>query len=90
MARIFCVVAVLSSVLACFGGSSYSEQLVRNQASLDFDCEIEDIKIYPLGNYRYLATGCFKKEAYSCEQGLFTLKNSITCKQLLSSRAQDF
>ena len=74
----------LSTLWACSGKTPYPEVITANQASYDFDCQVEQIKVRPLGKHRYVAEGCYKREIYVCDAGLLTLESSIECKQQLS------
>lgn len=77
---IFC----LGMMSACSQQTPYPEVITRNQASYDFDCQVEQIKVRPLGKHRYVAEGCYKREIYVCDAGLLTLESSIECKQQLT------
>ena len=74
----------LSLFGACAEQTPYPEVITLNQASYDFDCQVEQIKVRPLGKHRYVAEGCYKREIYICNAGLLTLESSIECKQQLS------
>ena len=78
------IVFLTSLFLACAPETPYPEVITRNQASYDFDCQVEQIKVRPLGKHRYVAEGCYKREIYVCNAGLLTLESSIECKQQLS------
>ncbi|MCB9228249.1 MAG: hypothetical protein H6618_01420 [Deltaproteobacteria bacterium] len=78
------IIAPILGLSSCAGGASYSQMIVRNQASYDFDCPPSEIDVAPVGNHRFTAAGCFKKEMYECSSGIFATESSIECKQLLS------
>ncbi|MFK7827808.1 MAG: hypothetical protein AB8G05_26915 [Oligoflexales bacterium] len=74
----------LNLLWSCSGKTPYPVLITRNQASYDFDCQVEEIKVRPIGKHRYVAEGCYKREIYVCDAGLLTLESSIECKQQLS------
>ena len=82
--RFIFLTAITVAPLACADGKPYPQQLVQNQASYDFDCPSSQVKVAPVGNHRYMAEGCFKRELYKCTSGLFLPDSSIECKQLIS------
>ncbi len=75
---------ILVMLTSCMGGTPYTQQLILNQASFDFDCDQTDIKVSPLGKGRYVVSGCLQREVYSCKDSWFTFKENIVCTQDIS------
>lgn len=77
-------VLFIAGLTGCTDSTPYPQQIVRNQASYDFDCPSSQIKVAPVGNHKFTAEGCFKRELYLCSSGLFLPDSSIECRQLIT------
>lgn len=80
----FLVLAITSLIGSC-SDPNHPKLIVQNQASYDFDCPAKSIKVAPIGNHRYTAEGCFKREVYICDHGFFLPDAEIQCNQKISS-----
>lgn len=82
----FLILLCSGMLVKCASDLPYPQQVVRSQASYDFDCASKEISVSPLGGHRYLADGCFKREVYLCHEGWFVFQSSIECHQVVPER----
>jgi hypothetical protein len=69
----------------CSAKAPIAQTIVSNQAAFDFDCPIGEVLVRPIGNKRYTAEGCFKRDIYQCNEGVFTSDGNVACTQQITS-----